>query len=172
LTGLFQGRSVEVTFRSSLSAWRGRLLTGQSKGRPVHAATFLRQRRIVLDCALLEDPVELSRILAHELFHFAWIRLGNPCRRSWEALLLAEFQARARGELGWSAEHRKRILTSSDQRHRTIRWREYICESFCDSAACFQAGVRSHAEFTLAPRFLRIRRIWFQQLLAGGKISI
>ena len=41
---------------------------------PVHAGSFLRERRIVFDCTQAEFP----RILVHELFHFVWLRLGNP----------------------------------------------------------------------------------------------
>ncbi len=57
------------------------------------------------------QPRELARILVHELFHFAWVRLGNPARRSYEALVREEWKRRARGELGWSAESRKRALS-------------------------------------------------------------
>ena len=67
---------------------------------PVHAGSFLRERRIAFDCR--RD--EFARVFVHEVFHFAWLRLGNPRRRSFEALLSGEWEARARGELGWSAE--------------------------------------------------------------------
>ena len=53
----------------------------------VHAATFIRQRRIVLDAELLRSDAELRRILIHELFHFVWARLANAVRRSFEELL-------------------------------------------------------------------------------------
>lgn len=128
---------------------------------------------MILDSALLDDPAEMARILGHELFHFVWIRLGNPVRRSWENVLEAEFEARARGELGWSAEVRKRNLRAGDLSRRTRRWREYVCESFCDSAACFLAAA-DHPEFTLALRYRRYRANWFRnrQLLGGKRISI
>ena len=64
----------------------------------------------MLDQELERQPRELARILVHELFHFAWVRLGNPARRSYEALVREEWKQRARGELGWSAESRKRAL--------------------------------------------------------------
>jgi hypothetical protein len=66
---------------------------------PVHAGSFLRERRIAFDCAGAEFP----RIFVHELFHFVWLRAGNPRRRSWESLLMAEIESQARGDLVWSA---------------------------------------------------------------------
>ena len=173
LSRLFQGDSVEIAFRPSLTAMRGRLLSGQPRGEPVHAATYLRRRRIILDSALLDDAPELARILVHEIFHFVWIRLGNGARRSWESVLEAELRARARGELGWSAEVRKRNLRAEDLSRRTRRWREYVCESFCDSAACFHAAP-GHPELTLARRYRGYRTNWFRnrQLLGGKRIPI
>ena len=73
---------------------------------PVHAGSFLRERRIALDCTRAEFP----RIFVHEVAHFIWLRLGNPARLRYEDLLRAEIAARARGELGWSAEWRKHAL--------------------------------------------------------------
>ncbi|MCU1327875.1 MAG: hypothetical protein JWN34_3245, partial [Bryobacterales bacterium] len=52
--------------------------------------------------------------MVHELFHFVWVRLGNPRRKEWESLLRAEWEARAKGETGWSAEWRKRELKQKD----------------------------------------------------------
>jgi hypothetical protein len=132
-------------------------------GNPAHAATFIRQRLIVLDCELRRDPAEHRRILVHELFHFVWVRLGNGRRRRWEDLLRLEWDARARGEAGWSAEWRKRDLTRVDVRHRTRKWRQYCCESFCDTAAALQTGARG--EVTLAPGRLATRRDWFARQL-------
>jgi hypothetical protein len=106
----------------------------------------------------------LKRILVHEVFHFAWLHMSNAERRSWEESLLAEFQGHARGELGWSAEWRKRELRESDRRARSRRWREYICESFCDTAAWLYSGTRRHPEFTLAERWRRARRVRFEEL--------
>jgi hypothetical protein len=134
----------------------------------VHAGAFLRERRIAFDCTAAEFP----RVLVHEVFHFVWLRLGNPRRRSYEQLLAAELAVRARGELGWSAEWRKRELRSEDEAGRTRRWREYCCESFCDSAAWLYSGVKRHEEFTLAPRFRQVRRWWFRELTSKGKLSI
>jgi hypothetical protein len=131
---------------------------------PVHAGSFLRERRIALDCTRAEFP----RIFVHELFHFVWARAGNLTRWSFEGLLLSEWQAKVRGELGWSAERRKLELAPSDVRSRTRGWREYCCESFCDTAAWLYSGVDHHAEFTLGARAARHRRLWFQRLENRG----
>lgn len=134
----------------------------------VHAGSFLRQRYIAFDCSADEFP----RVLVHELFHFVWLHLGNSLRRSYEALLRQELAKGARGELGWSADYRKRELRATDIRSRTRRWREYCCESFCDSAAWLYAGVRRHEEFTLTGRFRRRRSQWLTKIAGGGPLSI
>jgi hypothetical protein len=159
------GRPIRVRFAPDLRAHRGRLISGGSHGTEVHAGAFPRRREIVLGSELLGAPREFSRVFLHELFHFIWLRGGNALRRSWEALLEAEFNRRARGELGWSADSRKRLLDSEDRAGRSRRWRDYACESFCDSAAWLLAGVRAHEEFTLARRNREARRRWFQSLL-------
>src|SRR5712692_2512543 len=121
-----RGLPIEIAFLSALRAHRGKLLSGDAgAGWEVHAGSFLRQRRIVLDAALKKQPRELQRILTHELFHFAWLRLGNPRRRSYEDLLLREFRSSVKGELGWSAERVKATITRADSTRRTRRWREY-----------------------------------------------
>jgi hypothetical protein len=135
---------------------------------PVHAAAFLRERRIAFDCTVREFP----RIFVHELFHFVWIRVGNQLRWSCEDLLRAEFQSRAPGELGWSAEWRKAELTIRDVRRRARRWREYVCESFCDTAAWLHCGIDVHSEFTLPLRFRRSRQRWFERELESRGLSI
>jgi hypothetical protein len=135
---------------------------------PVHAGAFLRQRRIAFDCT----AAELPRIFAHEVAHFIWLRLGNPLRRSWEDFLRAELRARAKGELGWSAEWRKGALVAADISRRTSRWREYCCESFCDTAAWLWGGVSRHPEFTLAGNLRPVRRNWFTVHIAARRLSI
>jgi hypothetical protein len=135
---------------------------------PVHAGSFVRQRRIAFDCAAAEFP----RIFVHELFHFVWVRAGNPVRWSYEELLVGEFRSRAHGELGWSAEWRKAELARKDVRRRDRRWRDYCCESFCDTAAWLYSGVARHAEFTLAQRCRKSRREWFRNELEPGGLSI
>jgi hypothetical protein len=142
---------------------------------PHLAATSIPRRLILIDSQTLLAPGDFERILVHEIFHFAWPRLSNQTRWSWEDLLRSEFRARATGELGWSAEWRKEKL--KDKLARTDRaqilslpaalpstpaWRRYACESFCDSAAWLFSGLRDHEEFTLAPRFRRLRTRWFR----------
>ena len=148
------GRPVQVEFRSTVL---------DHAGGPAHAATFLRKRRMVIEEALIADPDEFARIFVHELFHFVWLRLGNAKRAAYERLLAREMRRGMRGELGWSAEWRKQALTPRDRRERTRRWREYCCESFCDTAAWRYAGVRRHAEFTLAGAARTGRREWFKK---------
>ncbi len=164
------GPGLDVEWQPGLRAWRGRLLAGAAPARvaatAVHAASHIRQRRIILDAQLRRQPAEMSRILVHELFHFVWVRLSNHERRSWGALLQAEIRRRARGELGWSAEWRKRRLVAAGGPFAGRRWSEYACESFCDTAAWAYAGAGAHDEFTLAPRWGQGRRAWFTALVA------
>jgi hypothetical protein len=147
------GRPVLVRIRPSLG--------------PHLAATSIPGRVILLDSEVL-TPVafkrgEFERILVHEIFHFAWVRLSNSLRRDWERTLALEFERDAPGELGWSAERRKSRLASNDVLSRDRAWRLYACESFCDTAAWRFANVRRHPEFTLAVRFRRLRRAWFEK---------
>ena len=134
---------------------------------PVHAGAFLRERRIAFDCR----AAEFARIFVHEVFHFVWLRLGNAPRRSFEDLVSREIAAGARGELGWSAELRKRALAAGDAGRRSRRWREYCCESFCDTAAWAYSGVR-HEEFTLGARHRARRRRWLASLTGNRLLSI
>jgi hypothetical protein len=115
---------------------------------------------------------EFRRVFVHEVFHFVWLRKGNAGRRSYEDLVGAECRAGAPGELGWSAEWRKRALQPRDIQTRSRRWREYCCESFCDSAAWLYAGVGRHAEFTLAARPRKRRQAWFAEAVESGPLSI
>ena len=117
----------------------------------VFAGCDIKKRNITLDSSLLSNRRDFKRILVHEVFHFVWARLGNPARRSYEAMIAAEFGRNSRGELGWSAQYRKNDLRVIDAADRNPRqWREYVCESFCDTSAWVFAGLRSHEEFTLA----------------------
>src|SRR5713226_8387043 len=151
-----RGLPIQIMFLPALRSHRGELLSGNTaSGKEVHAGSFLRQRRIVLDARLKKQPDELTRILTHELFHFAWLRLGNPKRRSYEDLVRGEIGKRVKGELGWSAESAKAALTRGDFVRRARHWREYVCESFCDSAAWLLAGGSRHQEFTLPARARR-----------------
>ncbi len=135
---------------------------------PVYAGSFLRVRRIAFDCTLAEFP----RVFVHEVFHFVWLRSANPTRRAFEELLAGEWQAGARGELGWSSEWRKERLTAADVCQRSRRWREYCCESFCDTAAWLFSGIHAHPEFTLQAVYRRGRRLWFRETIGTCALSI
>jgi hypothetical protein len=135
---------------------------------PVHAAAFLRERRVAFDCA----AAEFGRIFVHELYHFVWVRAGNPRRWSYESLLGEERRAGARGELGWSAQWRKEALADADVRRRGRRWREYCCESFCDTAAWLYSGTARHAEFTLGAGWRRRREAWFRREVGDGPLPV
>jgi hypothetical protein len=154
-----------------LRVWRGRLSTAGNRGEQVHAASSIRRRLVLLEAPLLGDPGELRRVLLHELFHFAWVRLGNPGRRSFEETLAAEFRQAARGELGWSAAKRKLALAPGDVSLRTRKWREYACESFCDTAA-WRFAAAPHPERTLAARFRRRRELWFENRFPGRPVAL
>ena len=137
------------------------------------AGASIPRRLILLDTAVLARRGEFERILIHELFHFAWVRLSNRNRVAWEQLLANELRDRVKGELGWSAEWRKETLTRTDARLRTPKWRRYACESFCDSAAWMFAGLRVHDEFTLPAASRRERRRWFtEQFSAVRPVSV
>lgn len=169
-------------------AWKGKLFSGGQRGTAVHAGSFLRERRIVLDSEL--KGRERQRILLHELFHLAWIRLSNAQRANWRALLDREFKSRARGELGWSAEWRKIELFASLKRfgqsaqnepafdagesHRRFFMlkRDYVSESFCDTAAWRYGRLREHEEFTLAPRWREKRRNWFDRTFPDARVKV
>ena len=127
---------------------------------------------MVLEAELLARQADLRRIVLHELFHFVWLRAGNGRRWSFEQVIQSELDRGARGELGWSAQWRKEALRGRDRASRSPRWREYVCESFCDTAGWLLAEVARHGEFTLAERFRQRRREWFQEFLAGPGISI
>src|SRR5258708_6088626 len=66
--GLFHGHKVGIRYRGNLR---------DTAGNPAHAATSIGQRFILLDPSLKARPREHRRILLHEYFHFAWVRLGN-----------------------------------------------------------------------------------------------
>ena len=127
------------------------------------AGSFLRQRRIVLDSSLERAPRQLARIYVHELFHFVWLRLGNALRREYADLVRAEFARHLRGELGWSAECRKDALGWAARDSR--RWREYVCESFCDTAGYLYSGIGAYGEGTLRDSARLTRRLWFADLV-------
>lgn len=153
-----EGRPIRVRLHPSLGAH--------------YASTSIPGRLILIDASLLARRGEFDRILVHELFHFVWVRLGNQARFDWEQILAREIRLRARGELGWSAESAKKALTLRDRRQRTQRWREYACESFCDTAAWLYSGLRKHEEFSLKPRWRLARRRFFLGRFSAGCVPI
>ncbi len=167
-----EGRAIRIRFLPALSAGSRKLYSQRAYGQPVYAGTFIRKRRIVLDLELARKPKELVRILTHELFHFAWVRMSNQTRRSYEDLLHREWIERARGELGWSAELRKAMLSGNPGSRTHPKWRDYSCESFCDTAAWLYSGIARHPEFTLAQRHRERRAQWFHATFQGRRIPI
>jgi hypothetical protein len=149
------GHPIRVELRNSLG--------------PHLAATSIPARLILLDRVVLTNTGDFERILIHEIFHFAWLRLSNRIRRNWEILLANE---RAPGELGWSAEWRKSKLKPSDAELRSPAWRRYARESFCDSAAWLFSELKHHDEFTLPAKSRRLRKRWFEKILATRPIAI
>jgi len=168
-----QGRAIRLRFLPDLRAGSRKVYSQRPHGQPVHAASFIRKRKIILDQELQRRHNELARIVVHELFHFVWVRLGNPVRRSYLALLKQEWKERARGELGWSAELRKaRLRKPARSGRRAGQWRDYACESFCDTAAWLYSGVRRHPEFKLAAGHRKRRVEWFRATFSSGAIPI
>ena len=55
---------------------------------------------------------------------------------------------------------------------RTRRWREYCCESFCDTAAWLYSGLERHEEFTLARTLAQRGAAWFAESLDNRTLSI
>lgn len=157
------GGAISVSVSPRLTASRGKLLSGSPHvGTAVHAAAFIRRRRIILEDRLFRKYSTLRLILVHEIFHFVWARLSNAARREFEALLFRELRAHARGELGESAgAHKAKLPVQCGLTSVSKPWRDYVCESFCDTAAWLYSRVEENCEFTLAKRWRAIRRRWF-----------
>ena len=153
--------------RPALASHRGKLLSAHGRrGTPVHAACFIRNREIVLETALLRSPRLLALIVVHEIFHFVWSRLGNRARSEFARVLARELEHGAPGELGESAALKKALLEAGKTPAENSRlWREYVCESFCDTAAWVYAGVARHGSFTLPRKWRQARRGWFGEEL-------
>ena len=156
---LVEGGPISITIEPHLTAHRGQLLSGQPRGTAVYAATFIRRRHIVLETSLLRRPTLFRRILQHEVFHFVWVRLNNLLRDEFAVLLETECQFRVRGELGESASVQKCDPTHS-------KWRNYVCESFCDTAAAFYAGTPPRLPYQLASRWRTRRQNWIDSLFS------
>jgi hypothetical protein len=156
------GSPIHVRLVAEPHDYRGDLLSGGPRGTPIDGASFLRRREIVLDQALLRRPGRLALILSHEVAHFAWTRLGNPLRWSYQTLLDQELRRSVPGELGWPSALAKQRVTRRDRRMRSRVWRDYTAESFCDTFAWLCSGVRRHADWTLPDAARRNRRAWFR----------
>lgn len=157
------GSPITVSFLPDLIVCGGELRSGaSSRGRPVYAASFIKERRIILETALLERPRLLRLILVHELGHFVWPRLGNRLRAEFDSIIGAEWNAGARGGIGESAEVAKALIQVEDVAARTRRWREYVCESFCDTTAVLYSGVSRSKFHTLGSRWRARREAWFR----------
>jgi hypothetical protein len=86
---------------------------------------------------------------------------------------VSEWNSGGRGEAGWSAEWRKQKLSDADVSGRSRRWREYCCESFCDSAAWIMGGIDSKAsEVTLGQARRRARLTWFSAYFPDHRFPI
>ena len=168
---ILEGQPIDVCFLPALTICRGKLLTAEGRGTEVHAGSFIRKRRIVLDSGLLQNQHELERILLHEIFHFVWPRLSNHVRANYEQVIRAEWRARIPGELGWSAEWRKNELRGVRSALQTRLGRAYLCESFCDTSA-WRLNGGTHDEFTLPSAARRLRREWWDEHFGGQPIPI
>jgi len=157
----FIGEAIPIEFRPNLRA----------RGSEVHASTFLHRRLIILDSALLRNRPERERILAHEIFHFVWWK-APAIRAAYADRIHQEFASGIKGEMGWSAEWRKLELKPADLKHHTRRFRDYLCESFCDSSACLLLRISRHPEITLPARARRARRNFFEAYVAGRRLKI
>jgi hypothetical protein len=157
-----------VRDRARLSAYRGKLLWGGGPGTPVEAASFLLQREIVLESRLLRNPRRFRFILVHELFHFVWRRLGNRVRAEFAALLHKEQARGSRGVLGESSAAHKERLAEDEPEQNSRAWRNYVCESFCDTAAWLYSGRPQGAAFTLSNGWRRKRAQWFAATFEAG----
>lgn len=155
------GRAIEVRYEEGLV---------DSAGHRAHASTSIRGRVIVLDKELKAAGPEKARVMVHELFHFVWVRLGNPRRKAWEELLRTEWNAKAKGETGWSSEWRKRELKPEDLENRSPYWREYCCEAFCDTASLIFGGPDD--ENNLGLKWQRGRRKWFEGNIENRKLAL
>ncbi len=163
------------------AAHRGTLPPQLRNGdRSTQAVSYVRERVIVLRQRLFRQRWLGQRLFYHELCHFLWPRLGVRARQRFVRHLARERARGRRGELGYSAQYRKaRLLgkTGAGAKHlfRTVfqgpAWREYACESFCDTGAyalAQAAGSRQalrSVEFTLAARHRPARlAAWWRTL--------
>ena len=167
-----KGRRISVSYRPGLTAWRGQLLSRSHKGDAVYAGSFLRRRSIVLEQQMVKTPRVLERIFVHEVFHFVWSRLPKQLRESYDALIRAEFVLGVKGELGWSAESMKLNLAPEDMEQSTRKWKDYLCESFCDTGGWMYGSASRYTEMTLDRRSRDLRRAWVEKHLEERALSV
>jgi len=163
------GNPICVSTRPTLIAHRGRLVSvSAASGSPVYAAAFVRERKIILEAALLSKPRAFRLIVVHELFHFVWPRLSNKLRKEFGGILSGEWQNGARGELGESSDVKKKLFLQTAASETSPAWRDYVCESFCDTAAWLYSGVDDAGIFTLRKRWRERRKAWFEAASNNG----
>ncbi len=161
---LFEGDPIRIRYRADLR---------DTAGNPAHAATFIRSREIILDPESKKKPRQHRRILLHEYFHFVWVRLGNPRRAAWEALLKSEWETRARGEAGWSAEWRKKNLSAARCcRPHALLARILLRKLLRYRRVCIFAANPDRSEVTLSPTRLRARTAWFPKRFPSQTFAI
>jgi hypothetical protein len=146
-----------IRFASRLRAHRGKLEFGPGPGDEVFAASFLTRREIVFDEALLQHAPEFLNIFAHELYHFVWRKLANADRVAWEQLLKAEKRPIHAGLSSRVAYERH-----CDQPNAK-KWKHYLCEAFCDSAAALTTP-----QIKVSPK----RRAWLEALSKRRRLAI
>jgi hypothetical protein len=155
-----------------LTAYKGKLLSRSQKGNSVYAGCLLRKRKITLDDSLLRTPGVWERIFAHEVAHFIWSRMHPELRQSYEQMIREELRKGAPGELGWSSESIKLRLIRADLLKCSSRWRNYLCESFCDTTGWMFSRARRYAELTLPAAFRERRRDWCASHVDGQEFCI
>jgi hypothetical protein len=158
LASLLFGEPIQLSYSRSPRAVRGKLISGGTVGRELDGASFIRQRRIVLANDL--STAENQRVLLHELFHFAWVRLSNRQRRSYELLLRAEIARGVQGELSWPSFQAKGQLRPQDLDSRSKTWRGYACESFCDTCSWYWRGMPVDVEGAFPKSEKNLRQSW------------
>jgi len=133
------------------------LESGPGPGEEVFAASFVARREIVLASELLDHAPALVEIFAHEIYHFAWCRLGNPERAAWADLLRIETKPKHAG-LSSRLRYDEFIQQATDR-----RWKNYICEAFCDTAGAMtlpKANISSQ------------RKRWLESLRERRKLAV
>jgi len=121
---------------------------------------------------MVKTPRVLERIFVHEVFHFVWSRLPKKLRESYGGLITQEFQREVKGELGWSAESMKLDLALEDMADGSRRWKDYLCESFCDTAGWMYGSASRYTEMTLDRGSRDLRREWVAEHLEGRALSV